>query len=62
LCFLELEWLQAIGSEVAAETNRSAVTNAPANMVAFSRIELSEANISKPLLHFLGDPTIGPRN
>jgi hypothetical protein len=47
---------------VAAETNRSAVTNAPANMVAFSRIELSEANIFKTPFAFLGDPTIGPRS
>jgi hypothetical protein len=40
-----LEWLQAIGSEVAAETSRSADRKAPATTVAVSRAEISEANI-----------------
>jgi hypothetical protein len=51
--------LQAIGSEVAAETNRSAVTNAPAKQVAISRVEAKLANIVEPLF-ILSDPTIGP--
>jgi hypothetical protein len=56
----QFEWLQAIGSEVAAETSRSAETNAPAKRVAVSRAEAKEANIGNPL-DLLGDPTIGPR-
>jgi hypothetical protein len=37
--------VQAIGTDVAAETNRSAVTNAPAKAVAVWRAEAMEANI-----------------
>jgi hypothetical protein len=40
-----LEWLQAIGSEVAAETSRSAEMKAPAKIVAFSRAEVNILNI-----------------
>ena len=58
-CFLGIEWLQAIGSEVAAETSRSAEMKAPANRVADSRAEVKEANIGNPLCIFV-DPTIGP--
>jgi hypothetical protein len=43
---------QAIGSEVAAETSRSAEMNAPAKIVAVSRTEVNEVNIGKPLWHF----------
>ena len=43
------EELQAIGSEVAAETSRSAERNAPAKTVAVSRAEAKVANIEKPL-------------
>jgi hypothetical protein len=39
------EGLQAIGSEVAAETSRSAEMKAPANRVAVSRAEARVANI-----------------
>src|SRR5215213_8339332 len=46
---LGIEWLQAIGSEVAAETSRSAEMKAPANRVADSRAEMKEANIGNPL-------------
>jgi hypothetical protein len=55
-------WLrvQAIGSEVAAETSRSAETSAPARTVAVSRAEAKEANIGIPLGIALADPTIGP--
>jgi len=45
LSFLGLEWLQAIGSEVAAETSRSAEMKAPAKIVAFSRAEVNMLNI-----------------
>jgi hypothetical protein len=38
----------AIGSEVAAETSRSAEMKAPANTVAVSRTEVKEANIIEP--------------
>src|SRR4029079_12432714 len=44
------DWAQAIGSEVAAETNSSALTSAPAKMVAVSRAEAKDANIVKSLL------------
>src|SRR5205085_11401356 len=37
--------VQAIGSDVAAETSKSADTSAPARMVAVSRAETKEANI-----------------
>ena len=47
--FLWFEWLQTIGSEVAAETSRSAVRNAPANTVAAWRAEAKVENIGKPL-------------
>jgi hypothetical protein len=45
--------LQAIGSEVAAETRRSAERNAPAMTVAVSRAE-AKLIIGKPLYHFFG--------
>jgi hypothetical protein len=51
---------QAIGSDVAAETSRSAEMKAPAKTVAVSRTEAKEANIGNPLDAF-GGPTIGPR-
>jgi hypothetical protein len=41
--------VQAIGSEVAAETNSSAVMNAPARAVAALRVELKVMNIVSPL-------------
>jgi len=44
-----LEWLQAIGSEVAAETSRSAEMKAPAKTVTVSRIELAVIMIKTPL-------------
>src|SRR5258708_17451449 len=46
------EQVQAIGSEVAAETSRSAETKAPAKIATVSRTEV-KVNISKPLLHYL---------
>jgi len=49
LRFPWVEVLQAIGSEVAAETNRSAVMNAPARAVAALRVELKDMNILRPL-------------
>src|SRR5690348_3279735 len=60
-CVPGKSWLQAIGSEVAAETSRSAEMKAPANTVADWRAEVREAIIGNPL-DCLGDPTIGPRN
>jgi len=51
--------LQAIGSDVAAETKSRAVMKAPAKQVAISRVEANDANILKPLC-ILWDPTIGP--
>jgi hypothetical protein len=48
----------AIGSEVAAETSRSAEKNAPAKTVAVSRTDVREANIVEPL-DLMVDPTIG---
>ena len=56
---LGLDWLYAIGSEVAAETSRSAERNAPANTVAVSRMEMA-VNIVKPLCNSFSDPTTGP--
>jgi hypothetical protein len=50
------EGLQAIGSEVAAETSRSAERNAPANRVAVSRAEVKVANIGNPLIKSLAEP------
>jgi len=50
--------LQAIGSEVAAETSRSAEMKAPANTVAVSRAEAKVANIFKTPFH-QSNPTIG---
>jgi hypothetical protein len=46
--------VQAIGSEVAAETSSSAEMNVPAMIVAVSRAEANEANIGKTPLHFSG--------
>jgi hypothetical protein len=52
--------LQAIGSEVAAETSRSAEMKAPANMVALSRAEVKVVNIFIPLIQIShSNPTIG---
>jgi len=51
--------VQAIGSEVAAETNRSVVMNAPAKAVAVWRAEATVVNICIPLDRVSG-PTIGP--
>src|SRR5690348_2110573 len=51
---------QAIGSEVAAETSRSAVTKAPANTVTVSRIELAVI-ISKTPLHCFVEPDLRVR-
>jgi len=48
-----LERLQAIGSEVAAETSRSIEISAPAKTVAVSR---KEAVISKTPWHFVIEP------
>jgi hypothetical protein len=48
--------LQAIGSEVAAETSRSMETKAPAQTVAVSR---KETVISKPLCIVSSNPTFG---
>src|SRR6185312_17448659 len=47
---------QAIGSEVAAETSRSAVMKAPAKTVAVWRAEESALNIGQTLLHFSAEP------
>jgi hypothetical protein len=60
LGFPWLRWLQAIGSEVAAETSRSAEMNAPAIMVAAWRAESKEANMDIPLVILAPDPTTGP--
>jgi len=60
---LQFPWYEcryAIGSEVAAETNRSAVMNAPAKAVAVWRA-VEEINISNPF-DLVGGPTIGPLN
>src|SRR5438034_350933 len=53
---LTFDWrgLQAIGSEVAAETSRSAERNAPAKIVAVSRAETKVANIFKTPCDCLG--------
>jgi hypothetical protein len=45
-----IEWLQAIGSEVAAETSRSAEISAPEKIVTISRAELKVVNILSPLV------------
>jgi hypothetical protein len=50
------EGLQAIGSEVAAETSRSAERNAPANRVAVSRAEVKVANIEQIPFQSLAEP------
>jgi hypothetical protein len=47
---------QAIGSDVAAETRRSAETKVPARTVATSRAEAKEANIDIPLGILFGRP------
>jgi hypothetical protein len=47
-----LAWLQAIGSEVAAETSRSAERNAPAKIVAVSRMEAMLNMVITPLALF----------
>jgi hypothetical protein len=53
--------VQAIGSEVAAETSSSAEMNVPAMIVAVSRAEANEANIGKtPFCISLAGPTFGP--
>lgn len=44
--------VQAIGSEVAAETRRSAEMNAPAKTVALWRTEANEVNIGNPFSSF----------
>src|SRR3954452_24583173 len=49
------EWLQAIGSEVAAETSRSALMSVPARTVAVSRKEAT-LNMVKPLWHCFVEP------
>ena len=51
--------VQAIGSEVAAETRRSAEMNAPAKTVAVWRTDANEVNIGNPFSFFIG-PAIGP--
>src|SRR6476469_9080324 len=52
--------IQAIGSEVAAETSRSAEMKAPAKSVAVSRAVVSEANIEKPLFQIVRTRPSGP--
>src|SRR5438270_3044640 len=49
------EWLQAIGSEVAAETSRSALMSVPARTVAVSRKEAT-LNMVKPLWNCFVEP------
>jgi hypothetical protein len=56
--FLGERGLQAIGSEVAAETSRSAEMKAPAKIVAVSRIEVNV--IGKTPLPSCPSPTFGP--
>jgi hypothetical protein len=45
-----IEWLQAIGSDVAAETSRSAEISAPEKIVTISRAEVKLVNIFSPLV------------
>jgi hypothetical protein len=52
---------QAIGTEVAADTNSKAVMKAPANRVAVWRAVANELSILISLFEFVRDPTIGPR-
>jgi hypothetical protein len=49
---------QAIGSEVAAETSRSAEMNAPAKTVAVWRTDENDVNIGNPF-SFFSDPPSG---
>lgn len=51
---------QAIGNEVAAETRRSAETNAPAKIVTVSRTE-AKVNIVKPLFILFAEPDLRAR-
>jgi hypothetical protein len=48
ICISFASAVQAIGSDVAAETNRSAVMSAPAKTVAVSRAVVNEVNIGNP--------------
>jgi hypothetical protein len=55
--FLVVRLRQAIGTEVAAETNSKAVTNAPANRVAVWRTEAIELNMALiPFFKFVREP------